>query len=232
MSSECMFHDLQHNPIAFLSNHYCDELYYMLDCNPIASRLGEFYIGEEKLIEKIKKSIKDKDPYCFYEMLHISLNLLIKHICKIYCFSEINNSTLMWSHYANNHKGVCVEYEVNQDSHHRKIYLQQNRFLMPINYSSEIPKISGTYFFHNIEENIEKILLSKSLDWSYEKEWRFIDFQSEYLIKSPFKITSIIFGERCENENINKIKDICGDHNIQYKQIKKHGSLFRLIVLD
>ena len=30
----------------------------------------------------------------------------------ISCFSELDNSLLMWSHYANNHKGFCVEYDL------------------------------------------------------------------------------------------------------------------------
>lgn len=28
----------------------------------------------------------------------------------VYCLTTVPDSILMWSHYANNHKGVCLEY--------------------------------------------------------------------------------------------------------------------------
>ena len=32
---------------------------------------------------------------------------------RVACFSETNRSILMWSHYAKNHQGFCIEYDFN-----------------------------------------------------------------------------------------------------------------------
>ena len=30
------------------------------------------------------------------------------------CFTEENNSPLMWAHYSNSHKGLCIEYDLSR----------------------------------------------------------------------------------------------------------------------
>ena len=34
--------------------------------------------------------------------------------CKMSCFSEIHDSILMWSYYANSHMGICIEYDLSK----------------------------------------------------------------------------------------------------------------------
>ena len=43
-----------------------------------------------------------------------------KQVTGISCLSESDSSLLMWAHYANNHKGMCVEYELLQISEQLK----------------------------------------------------------------------------------------------------------------
>ena len=43
-----------------------------------------------------------------------------KQTTGISCLSESDSSLLMWAHYANNHKGMCVEYELLQISEQLK----------------------------------------------------------------------------------------------------------------
>src|ERR1017187_864386 len=35
---------------------------------------------------------------------------MIPNRWRIYCLTPVPNSTLMWSHYADNHKGICLEF--------------------------------------------------------------------------------------------------------------------------
>lgn len=89
----------------------------------------------------------------------------------ICCFSEINNNILMWSHYADNHKGICVAYSTEDllkaaRKHRKRI----TTILTPVYYSDEVEVLSC---FSN--ENISKSAYSfqkKASCWSYEKEWR------------------------------------------------------------
>ena len=96
---------------------------------------------------------------------------ILKSRMGISCLSESDDSLLMWAHYANNHCGICVEYEL----------LEINRQLgfspVPIIYSDNRVCVH-TLDPNTLEKDIQGIfiesLTSKSPEWSYEKEWRII----------------------------------------------------------
>ncbi|MGO4708165.1 DUF2971 domain-containing protein, partial [Chryseobacterium sp. 2TAF14] len=48
----------------------------------------------------------------------------------VYCLSKVYNSELMWAHYAQGHKGYCIEYDLDLF----KIKLPKNCFLPYDNY--------------------------------------------------------------------------------------------------
>lgn len=52
------------------------------------------------------------------------------------CFSENRHSLLMWSHYANSHKGFCIEY------HLCDILSMFGIDICPVIYSNDFPKIN------------------------------------------------------------------------------------------
>ncbi len=106
------------------------------------------------------------------------------------CLTETNNNTLMWSHYANNHEGICVEYDLK--------LLQTDPFgickhLFPIIYGDARPvnrnihslidshgalkKAIDDHYVYDGDEMLDDILpmfLTKGNEWSYEQEWRII----------------------------------------------------------
>jgi hypothetical protein len=97
----------------------------------------------------------------------------------ITCFSKTYDSTLMWSHYANKNKGVCIEFE-NEGF----LEVQYAKSREPIRLKRIIAKILWSY---HVSENIQLTelnnklflmtimpLLTKSLEWSYEEEIRCI----------------------------------------------------------
>jgi len=83
------------------------------------------------------------------------------------CFSEVKDNILLWSHYTDGHKGICLEFDAASPlfSKARKV-----------NYSLEFPKVDPVkYLYGSREEKIEeglKPLFTKHEQWSYEKEWR------------------------------------------------------------
>lgn len=114
------------------------------------------------------------------------------------CFSEDNTSSLMWGHYADGHKGFCLEYdftEILADCAQSCNEVRScNKFLLglpiaPICYSenrfdatdgvlsiiqhelTREAKIDMKNYFSDMLL-IVKCLLTKSNDWKYEKEWR------------------------------------------------------------
>ncbi len=89
------------------------------------------------------------------------------------CLSEDSASTLMWSHYADSNRGMCIEYdfETIKDT---PLY----HTLFPICYTSA--PIDVYDFIRNEKEDFSVELgvmisiLNKATCWSYEREWRLV----------------------------------------------------------
>lgn len=80
---------------------------------------------------------------------------------RIYCLTPLPDSTLMWSHYGDNHRGICLEFGTDV-----RLFASALRVV----YRSAYPRWSP----NQIAANPIDILLTKSDDWAYEKEYRII----------------------------------------------------------
>lgn len=89
---------------------------------------------------------------------------------RVGCFSEDEKSILMWSHYADMNRGICIEYNfLNSPKHLSMIY--------PVIYLDKPLDMSDTAEKSEIGDLEKSVLLSsivKSNVWEYEKEWRYI----------------------------------------------------------
>jgi hypothetical protein len=132
----------------------------------------------------------------------------------ILSLSENPTSLLMWAHYAASHHGFVLEF----DSAHPFFNQQKNprealRHLLPVTYSTERPSI--TLYDPDADEEtwgqrlIAEAFLTKSTDWSYEREWRmFLPLADSelahdvlgrvHLFEFPTEaLVAVIFGARC-----------------------------------
>ena len=109
----------------------------------------------------------------------------------ILSLSEKNDDLLMWSHYANSHKGICLEFGTFQPS-----LLDGAR---PVRYADEFPAME--LYEIVVHEDLRKSaswMLTKAAQWGYEKEWRVLDFDDGPGPKSfpPACLTGVIVGCR------------------------------------
>jgi len=112
---------------------------------------------------------------------------------KICSFSKINNDSLLWAHYADGCKGVCIGCKITD-----------------LNVSIGNVEYKGLAVIENcFQTNITaiEILLHKEETWKYEKEVRVLTNNGEKYVK--VKIKEIIFGKRITPERKKLIKDIC-----------------------
>ncbi|NNU94798.1 DUF2971 domain-containing protein [Geobacillus sp. NFOSA3] len=149
----------------------------------------------------------------------------------ISCFSEINNSILMWSHYAGGHTGFCVEYDFKQLG--PKDIL--TRLLYPVIYTDKLLDMAKYFSVEKDEFNIfvgTYAAITKSLEWSYEKEWRLVfplgSGDKPFNRKVP-KPTAIYLGAKISQENREKLIEIAGKKGIPVYQMKIEYSHFKLI---
>lgn len=93
--------------------------------------------------------------------------------------SAVNDSLLMWAHYAESHKGFAI----GLDSHHP--YFDQRRHgddvirhLAPVAYSEERPAAILLNPALTEAEQVARLaatfFLTKSIEWQYEREWRML----------------------------------------------------------
>lgn len=147
---------------------------------------------------------------------------------KIFCLSLERENHLMWSHYADSHKGICIGYLIN--------YLPKSIGWGEVNYFSK-----NSDFYRMAQYNdaglIHAGLYSKNELWEYEKEVRLV---SVNLNKNENKvnyheepipihllqeecihayISEIILGIHFPDEHLPLIKSVVKNLNMKYKKI-------------
>ncbi|WP_169819440.1 DUF2971 domain-containing protein [Pseudohongiella acticola] len=99
------------------------------------------------------------------------------------CFSKTWNNPVLWSHYADHHRGVCLEFEIPEKNLSKVDYVEER-----IQYSGDIDT-----------SLMRRFLTTKFEHWSYEQEYRafigldlesaedglyFMDFDDNLVLKS------------------------------------------------
>ncbi|MFP5300228.1 DUF2971 domain-containing protein [Cobetia sp. SIMBA_158] len=132
----------------------------------------------------------------------------------ISCFSECYTSTLMWSHYANEHKGICIEY--NLDNLKGDIYSIFNKRMYPVLYSNimaDATQLAIDSIFQQTTQNVLnhifiKPAVNKSIDWAYEKEWRIVAPRIDNRVITTPTPSRIILGSRISSEDEKWVREV------------------------
>jgi hypothetical protein len=84
----------------------------------------------------------------------------------VLCLSEVHDDILMWSHYADCHRGICLIYETDYEFF---------AHAQPVRYKQERPRVNPVH--QSTEEMLDNAIFTKSSAWAYEKEWRILHYQ-------------------------------------------------------
>ena len=186
-----------------------------------------------------KEEKREESIELFFERICSAVDSVkknVRHNVKIVCFSEIFDSMLMWSHYADNHKGFVLifdktdlknaeRYSITEEQLENKIRLEKVEYVekqidlsedienyvrskMP-NFDDAVIVPDGTISQHKLRE----FVIQKSVEWKYEKEWRMIPRIIDLEKQSPLgyvecRPKGIILGTHCDEENSKKIISI------------------------
>ena len=164
------------------------------DCNIVPDpqytrKEAEEYIRQLKTVdpdnhfEKAYNTFRTEGMQKFYDSMLLDIQG-IRDTVRICSLSEIPNSVMMFSHYAQGHRGLCFEFKSGKHGFFDS--------LAPVLYPDAFP------IFHPFRDAIDRYqqlldaeLLTKSKEWSYEKEWR--------IIKAAPEPTTYEFPEACLN---------------------------------
>ncbi len=194
--------------------------------------LTPFYLDEEKLRKR-------NYPSELIELLDSFLNGFAKDTMVICSFTTNSlDSMLMWAHYANNHKGFCVAYEVKNPKYMWDVHYQKRRLGIS-------GAVTNLIYDDSSDENrrgkYAAILLQQALvkgkDWEYEHEYRIIQYKDNFpefneyggLVNATFagvKALKIVAGWKCAYKN--QLSEIARELNCQISTVKPSKREFRM----
>lgn len=120
----------------------------------------------------------------------------LTHVTKkgILSLAERFDCPLLWSHYGDQHRGICLGFEppIPFPQLLRKIDYQSPRTLSVSDVEGFVDGVvRATDNLYN------SVFFRKAPDWEYEKEWRLLDHQGER--DSPFELREVTFGLKCSD---------------------------------
>ena len=84
----------------------------------------------------------------------------------VLCLSEVYDDILMWSHYADCHRGICLIYEPNYEFF---------AHAMPVRYQKDRPCVNP--ITQSSDQMLDNAIFTKASAWAYEKEWRILNYR-------------------------------------------------------
>jgi hypothetical protein len=116
-------------------------------------------------------------------------NKIVENDLKICSLSSSMKDVRMWSFYADDHKGIAIEIE-----------LDESEKLFPVDYLKKLPESPTA------NPDPFEILTKKTKHWCYESEYRIIQPETYYLIKR--KIKKIYIGKKISDIQLELLKKV------------------------
>ena len=122
----------------------------------------------------------------------------LRKLVGVCCFSTVEDNLIMWSHYADNHKGLLLKFDTSelQKVFSKITHVSYTDKLKPINYDC------------NPANLLSKLLIQKSTHWKSEKEVRIITQKSGCYRFPRTALKEIKFGLRCDSKQQTNIMDL------------------------
>jgi len=166
----------------------------------------QFITTEEEKAEIIKHNLEN--PQFFPSIFLKELDNLKSHI-GITCFSISHMKTLMWSHYAQKHSGVCLGFLFNKSGGNGIAQIT-------VKYSSEINSIN---YFKDGLLSMYNWIFTKSHIWSYEEEIRRVIINKTGIINfDKNELVEIYYGLNLSQEKIQFLKSMIKKNNFNIRK--------------
>ncbi|ELP5903171.1 DUF2971 domain-containing protein [Vibrio vulnificus] len=156
----------------------------------------------------------------------------------VFSLSEINTNSTMWSHYGDEHRGICIGYR-SSDLLPLSGASSQTR-IAPVTYKPQEELLRNAYLLYvhsNMGADIQMLVdyvlnlfAQKSDDWQYEKEWRLLvpNMGGKVIECEESIIQTITFGLRTTVETKKTVKELLHSE-VQYYQMVRHPIYLGLI---
>lgn len=187
--------------------------------------------GNSQNFDEIVKKWGKNEDFVWWQNSQIQA---FKDRMGVLCMSVNPLNIAMWSHYANNHKGVVYEFHPNLFNFNET----KDTCNAPgkVFYQADYELLSYTATDKNMENELASMLSIKGEIWAYEEEFRFINLKFNGAKKFDKNcLKSIIFGVKTSIDEIKCVKECCEKHrlnHINFKQAQFIPGKFELEMVD
>ena len=183
--------------------------YLRYDTNPL---------NIDKLIKN--KTLKIKGTELLFDKTKNTGDFTAKNYYRVCCFSNEKLNILMWSHYAENHQGICLCFKTHTiENGHFLLLDSKQHVLYPVKYIEQKPKQVNLLYEGNYEELMD-FFTHKYQDWEYENEYRTLinksEFEDDYTKEFRKEdLEGVIFGLNAKPDKMKEIYEIINTHYLQ-----------------
>ena len=210
MDNDFTLDEIKNNYIYFSDRNSLNDPF---DSSPDLIRFKEDRSNSKKYLDLFKDQLPSHipsnllDKYSENELIELTKSSIPKYLNSfgIACFSMIPyvNMTL-WAHYANNHRGICIQYLTEND----EIFFKN---LQVVKYFEKLNQIDFNPLEN--ESNILDVFYMKDANWQYEKELRLVRFEKGKINLKSNSIRNIICGYKASEKFIESLKSIVKDYH-------------------
>ena len=189
----------------------------------------EKFLEENDLMTSLEqRKLLAKDWHARPSDWHATINSSISAIINdsgICCFAGSNSNILLWSHYTESHKGICLTLDLLADP---------GFFEIPIivKYQNEYP------LYNHLRENttiFSDLFQTKAECWSYENELRVFKPKSGTYKFDKNSLVEVCFGVNTSSDKILEIMDLIKlnkMNQVKFKRATTSSSSFQLQIID
>lgn len=220
------FYDIYSNN----NNKFKQDLYLALGIDPsqYISNLRQMIIedGTFTLFKQIAYQSLEENANNTVSTIIDNLRFKMASDHGISCFSEVYDDMLMWSYYADGHKGYCLEFDTLEDPFNNA---------KKVSYVDRIPPFNVSALLEDEGESahvINTFLATKFKGWSHEREWRIIHKESSKLYTYKSKsLTGIYLGTNIDSTNLEILLTILKAQNpyVKFYKMEKTPQKFTVI---
>lgn len=157
-----------------------DEVSFDIDTRPGAlnsvMRQKRNELNKNDALKELKRGVEEtaRKLEAFKDNVNAELQKHLKNV-RVLCVSEAHDNVVMWSHYANDHKGVVMRLQCIDEIDNTLLAAKKigyNKKLPVIASLDEMVKNTLGIQKHNYAKLFTDLSYVKHNDWQYEREWR------------------------------------------------------------
>ncbi len=204
-----------------ISHHFQEDIFAAFLKEKIVS-LNTQFISLVQVIEMLNCYLISKEVHGFdIAGFTLEIERVISQFLNnssISCFSETNNDFLMWSHYANSHSGICLEFEVEEDEQgsftvpmvafwkEKKEFIKWGCKIQKVSYRSSLSNLDFYSFLpvFDSEGDVDLMNISKSYWHTFANalERKFTEKLNPWASEREWRIVNISFKSEFSEDRV------------------------------